>query len=87
MKETLKSDFSQRLVELDEIYKEEDAAEKNAKRKTELKELYEEKKKELSDEQQRLNSIISELAWGKTVMESDRRSFFYKFSDKMVMAS
>ena len=79
MKETLKSDFSQRLVELDEIYKEEDAAEKNAKRKTELKELYEEKKKELNDELQRLNSIIAELSWGKTVMESDWRSFFYKF--------
>ena len=87
MKETLKSDFSQRLVELDEIYKEESDAEKNAKRKAELKELYEEKKKELTDEQQRLNSIISELDWWKTVMESDWRSFFYKFSDKMELAS
>jgi len=63
MKNTLKTDFSQKLNELDEIYKEEEAAEKNAKRKTELKELYEEKKKELTDEQQRLNSIISELEW------------------------
>ena len=87
MKQTLKSDFNIRLTELDEIYREEDAAEKNAKRKAELKELYEEKKKELSDEQIRLNWIISELEWGKTVMESDWRSFFYKFSDKMEMAS
>jgi hypothetical protein len=79
MKETLKSDFNIRLTELDEIYREEDAAEKNAKRKAELKELYEEKKKELNDELQRLNSIIAELSWGKTVMESDWRSFFYKF--------
>ena len=55
MKDTLKSDFSIRLTELDEIYKEEDEAEKNAKRKTELKELYEEKKRELADEQLRLN--------------------------------
>ena len=55
MKETLKSDFSQRLTELDEIYKEEDATEKNVKRKAELKDLYEEKKKELTDEQMRLN--------------------------------
>ena len=87
MKETLKSDFNIRLSELDEIYREEDAAEKNAKRKAELKELYEEKRKELADEQMRLNGIISELEWGKTVMESDWRSFFYKFSDKMEMAS
>lgn len=87
MKDTLKSDFNIRLAELDEIYREEDAAEKNAKRKSELKELYEEKRKELSDEQMRLNGIISELEWGKTVMESDWRSFFYKFSDKMEMAS
>ena len=53
MKETLKADFNQRLAELEEIYKEEDANEKNAKKKNELKELYEEKRKELSDEQQR----------------------------------
>ena len=63
MKETLKSDFNQRIAELDEIYKEESDVEKNAKRKAELKELYEEKKKELSDEQLRLNSIISDLEW------------------------
>ena len=63
MKDTLKSDFTIRLTELDEIYKEEDEAEKNAKRKAELKELYEEKKKELNDELQRLNSVISELEW------------------------
>ena len=87
MKETLKSDFNIRLSELDEIYREEDEAEKNAKRKAELKELYEEKRKELSDEQVRLNWIISELERWKTVMESDWRSFFYKFSDKMEMAS
>ena len=87
MKETLKSDFNIRLTELDEIYREEDETEKNAKRKAELKELYEEKKKELADEQMRLNGIISELEWGKTVMESDWRSFYYKFSDKMEMAS
>ncbi len=87
MKDTLKWDFTTRLTELEEIYKEEDAAEKNAKRKAELKELYEEKRKELADEQQRLNSIISELEWGKTVMESDWRSFFYRFSDQMEMAS
>ena len=55
MKETLKSDFNIRLAELEQIYKEEDEAEKNAKRKTELKELYEEKRKELADEQMRLN--------------------------------
>ena len=55
MKETLKSDFNIRLTELDEIYMEEDKAENNAKRKAELKELYEEKKKELADEQMRLN--------------------------------
>jgi len=87
IKETLKSDFNIRLSELDEIYREEDAEEKNAKRKAELKELYEEKRKELADEQMRLNWIISELEWWKTVMESDWRSFFYKFSDKMEMAS
>ncbi len=87
MKETLKSDFTIRLTELDEIYKEEDEAEKNAKRKAELKELYEEKKKELADEQMRLNWVISELERGKTVMESDWRSFFYRFSDQMEMAS
>jgi hypothetical protein len=55
MKETLKSDFNIRLTELDEIYIEEDKAEKNVKRKAELKDLYEEKKKELVDEQMRLN--------------------------------
>ena len=79
MKQTLKSDFNIRLAELDEIYKED--------KRPELKKLYEEKKKELADEQMRLNGIISELEWGKTVMESDWRSFFYKFSDKMEMAS
>jgi hypothetical protein len=63
MKETLKSDFDQRLAELDQIYKEESEAEKNTKRKAELKELYEEKKKEITDDQLRLNSIISDLEW------------------------
>ena len=87
MKETLKSDFNIRLAELDEIYKEEDANEKNAKKKDELKDAYEKNKKELANEQVRLNGIISELERGKTVMESDWRSFFYKFSDKMEMAS
>lgn len=87
MRESLKSDFSERLKELEEVYKEEELAEKNAKRKAELKDLYEEKQKELTDEQLRLNSIISELEWWKTVMESDWRAFFYRFSDKMEMAS
>ena len=87
MKEALKADVKQRLAELDEIYQEEDKAEKKAKRKEELKESYEENKKEINDERQRLNWIISELEWWKTVMESDWRSFFYRFSDKMEMAS
>jgi hypothetical protein len=55
MKETLKSDFNIRLSELDEIYREEEAAEKNAKKKAELKEAYEENRKELSNEQTRLS--------------------------------
>ena len=87
MRTTLKGDFAAKLIELDEIYKEEDQNEKNAKRKNELKEIYEEKKRELTDEQQRLNSIISELERGKTIMEADWRSFFSKFSDQMEMAS
>jgi hypothetical protein len=55
MKEALKADVKQRLAELDEIYQEEDKAEKKAKRKEELKESYEENKKEINDERQRLN--------------------------------
>ena len=87
MKETLKSDFNTRLNELEEIYQEEVKSQKDEKNKAMLKELFEENRKELADEQMRLNRIISELERGKTVMESDWRSFFYKFSDKMEMAS
>lgn len=87
MRETLKTDFAERLNELEEIYKEEDKKEENAKKKADLKNLYEEKKKELTDEQLRLNSIISELDWGKTIMESDWRSFFWRFNNQMDMSS
>ena len=64
------------------MYKaEKEEAKDNAKKLKEVDKLYEENKEKLATEFNRLKSIVSDLHFGSTILESDYRNVFYKYTN------
>jgi hypothetical protein len=52
-----------------------------------LDRLFEENKDTLEKEFNRLKSIVSDLNFGSTILESDYRNIFFQFNDLVMFAS
>ena len=87
LKDALQKDFDAKMKELDELVLQERGNEQDAKKLKEIDKLYEDNKESLDREMQRLNSIVTSLTQGMTVVESDYRNFFNRFNDQLIMAS
>jgi DNA-directed RNA polymerase subunit beta' len=84
----IKEDFDKKMKELDDLYKEEIAKEKeNPKKLKELEKLFNDNKESLDKEFNRIKSIISDLDVGSTIFENDFRNIFSRFSDFVVFQS
>jgi len=82
LKLKLQENLDNKLIELDELYKSEaEDAKDNQKKLKEVEKLYTENKEKLSLEFNRLKSIVSDLDFGKTILESDYRNIFWKYAD------
>jgi predicted nuclease with TOPRIM domain len=80
--------LNQKLLDLDQLFKTEaEEAKDSAKKLKEIKSLYEENKETLAQEFNRLKSIVSDLHFASTVLESDIRNVFYKYSDIITFVS
>lgn len=88
VKEKIKEDFDTRNKELEQLYKDEAAKEKeNPKKIKELEKLFNDNKDSLEKEFNRIKSIISDLAVGSTIFENDFRNIFARFSNMIVFQS
>ncbi len=88
IKASIKEDFDNRIKELEALYKDETAKEKdNQKKLKELEKLFNDNKDSLEKEFNRIKSIISDLEVGSTIFENDFRNIFARFSDLIVFQS
>ena len=91
LKVKIKVDYEKRLDELDKLYKEEKTKSKeeskDGKRLKEVDRLFEENKDSLEKEFNRLKSIVSDLDFGSTILESDYRNIFVQFTDLITFSS
>jgi len=91
LKLKIKTDYESKLDELDALYKEEKKSlkveAKDEKRSGELEKLFEDNKDTLEKEFNRLKSIISDLDFWSTILESDYRNIFCQFSDFVTFSS
>jgi seryl-tRNA synthetase len=86
--EKLVESLTAKLLELDGLYKSEsEEAKDNAKKIKEINKLYEENKETLAEEFNRLKSVVSDLHFASTVLESDVRNVFYKYPDIITFVS
>ena len=84
----LTESLNQKLADLDVLFKtESEEAKDNAKKLKEIKSLYEENKESLTQEFNRLKSIVSDLHFASTVLESDIRNVFWQYSDIITFVS
>lgn len=78
----VQKEFDSKLQEVDELYKKEIAsANTNKKKLKEIEALYVDNKETITFEFNRVKSIVSGLHFGSTILESDYRNIFSKFSD------
>jgi flagellar capping protein FliD len=78
----LEKTLQEKLGELDNLYKsEKEESKDNAKKIKEVEKLYEDNKAKLETEFNRLKSIVSDLHFSSTILESDYRNVFYKYSN------
>jgi DNA-directed RNA polymerase subunit beta' len=87
IKNKVAEDFAIKIKELDEIYQEEFEAAVKKKQKDDAVRLYNENKISLEKEFNRIKSIIADLKFGTTVLESDYRNIFVRFLDSISFAS
>ncbi len=91
LKWKIKVDYDKRIDELDKLYKEEKAKSKedwkDEKRLKEVERLFEENKDSLEKEFNRLKSIVSDLDFASTILESDYRNIFAQFNDLIAFSS
>ena len=87
IKDKISSDFEATMQELDELFKKETVSEKDSKKLAESKRLYEENKASLENEVARIKSLVADLKFGATVLESDYRNIFSQFSKLVSFAS
>lgn len=86
--EKLQSTLELKLQEVDELYKsEKEEAQDNAKKLKEVEKLYISNKELLTTEFNRLKSIVADLHFGSTILESDFRNIFYKYNDVVKFVS
>ena len=88
IKEKIKEDFDVRIKELEQLYKDEAAKEKeNPKKIKELEKLFIDNQDSLEKEFNRIKSIISDLEVGSTIFENDFRNIFSRFTNMIVFLS
>ncbi|MFZ2150693.1 MAG: DNA-directed RNA polymerase subunit beta' [Candidatus Absconditicoccaceae bacterium] len=91
LKQKIKIDYEKRLDELDKLFKEEKIKlkedGKDEKKLKEIDRLFEENKDSLEKEFNRLKSIVSDLDFGSTILESDYRNIFVQFNDLIAFSS
>lgn len=91
LKSNIQSHYEKKLKELDNLFLEEKKKSKedwkDEKRIKELDRLFEENKDTLEKEFNRLKSIVSDLNFGSTILESDYRNIFFQFNDLVMFAS
>ncbi len=87
IKNKITEDFDARLKELDEVYQEEFEAAQKKKQKDDAIKLYNENKLSLEKEFNRIKSIIADLKFWTTILESDYRNIFVQFADAVAFAS
>lgn len=81
LKERLEKDYKKSLEELEKLYQEELESRKEKKKQNEAKKLYEENKLSLEAEFNRIKSILSDLSFSSTILESDYRNVFSNFPE------
>jgi len=79
--EKLDEDFAERMKELDALYEAELEKKDNKLKKKEIDKLYEDNKESIKTDFSRIKSIVSDFWFASTILESDYRNIFYKFSD------
>ncbi|MFA5747835.1 MAG: DNA-directed RNA polymerase subunit beta' [Candidatus Absconditabacterales bacterium] len=90
IKERVKQDYELRLKELEKLYKDELGKlekEKTTKKNDEIEKLYKDNKESLDKEQNRVKSVIADLDFGSTILESDYRNIFSKYTDIVTFQS
>lgn len=87
IKAKIAEDFDAKMKELDEVYQEEFEAAVKKKQKDDAIRLYNENKLSLEKEFNRIKSIIADLKFGATILESDYRNIFNQFGDVVQFAS
>jgi len=87
LKSRLDEDYAKRLEELDELYQKELKNKESKLKNKEIDFLYEENQEVLKIEFNRIKSIISDLDFTSTILESDFRNIFYKFADLVSFGS
>jgi len=87
IKAKIAEDFDAKMKELDEVYQEEFEAAVKKKQKDDTIRLYNDNKLSLEKEFNRIKSIIADLRFGATILESDYRNIFNQFNDIVQFAS
>ncbi len=87
IKARLDVDYKAKMDELDALYKEELSQNDDKKKIKDIEKLYKENIESLEKEFLRIKSIVSDLSFGSTIMESDYRSIFSSMSDLVVFQS
>ena len=87
VKEKITAKYDEKIVELNEVYEEEKKEAKTKKQQTEVEKIYNENKDDLDKEFNRLKSIVADIDFWSTILESDYRNFFSLFSDVLHFAS
>jgi len=76
----------EKIEELDKLYAEELEKQRTRNLKR-IDKLYQDNKDEIDKEFNRLKSILSDINFGATILESDYRNVFYQFSDVLTFQS
>ncbi|MCF7835347.1 DNA-directed RNA polymerase subunit beta' [Candidatus Gracilibacteria bacterium] len=91
LKTKIQADYDKKLKELEGLLTEEkkkiNEDGKDERKLKEIDKLYEENKDSLEKEFNRIKSIVSDLGFGSTILESDYRNIFSQFDDIISFAS
>ncbi len=80
--------YAVKLAEIEKAYKEElESAGDKKKAKDEIEKLFADNKAGLEKEFNRIKSIVADLSFGGTIIESDYRNFFRQFAELAPFAS
>ncbi len=87
IKSRLESDYKTKVAELEALYKEELTNNEDKKKVKDIEKLYKENIESLEKEFLRIKSIVADLGFGSTIMESDYRAIFSSMSDVVLFQS